>query len=375
MNLILFLGSGVSIPSGHPNAAQLTKNILSSKSHPVETNFLRCLKNYNEKAIKIGGAKKISTNEPVGNIYNSGTSYEDLYYLCEEIALFDYGIHNNAMVPAFIESFIDKFSPYLKGGSKQNMLLELGKLAHSTKKYINVEIIKNLSSCNGVKGLDLIVALAKNPKISSLNIITLNHDLLVEELLISQKISFVDGFGEKDGDVRWFMPDTFLSKIKVKLIKLHGSIDWFNLINNNLEMIGRVSSLNFKDKKNSSGKALQFLNNSPKILTGLNKTNYYNSGIYTDIHFHFQRMLYQNNLMVMSGYGWGDESINTRLMTWLDKKQENKLILLHQDIEELKSRSLILDRDYANWRNSNKLKWISKWLSETSEDEILDEPT
>jgi hypothetical protein len=75
--------------------------------------------------------------------------------------------------------------------------------------------------------------------------------------------------------------------------------------------------------------------------------------------------------MIMSGYGWGDEAINIRLMTWLDKKKENKLILLHENPEMLMQRELIFDRDYSNWVKYGKLKPILKWLQHTNAEEVL----
>lgn len=377
MNLILFLGSGVSIDSGHPDVVALTESILSSKTHPIETEFLSALKNYDKKARSIGGSytspdKYIN----VGEIYRDSTSYkasyEDLYYLCEEIALFDWGLHNNAMIPAFMESLVEEFSPFLKENSKENKLLEIGKYAHAAKKYINKAIIEKLATPKKIEGLDLIVQLANNSKVTSLSILTLNHDLLVEGLLLKNGIRFADGFGSADGDVRWFEPDNFLSDIKVKLIKLHGSIDWYSFAVDGYEKVARIADINSHDKKDLNGKTLQFYNKSPKVLSGLNKINYYNSGIYTDIHYHFQRVLYQNGLMVMSGYGWGDDPINNRLMTWLDKKRENKLILLHENPKLLMDRCMVFDRDFSNWVKLGKLKPIGKWLSHATLEEVLE---
>ena len=93
MNLILFLGSGVSTKSGFPTGAELTRIILESKEFVNETAFLRALKDYDEIARKVGGTFNTKSKETVGEIYRNGTSYEDLYYLCDEIAKFDWGLH------------------------------------------------------------------------------------------------------------------------------------------------------------------------------------------------------------------------------------------------------------------------------------------
>jgi hypothetical protein len=45
--------------------------------------------------------------------------------------------------------------------------------------------------------------LAESAEIAQLNIVTLNHDTLVEQFLSASGIAFADGFGTRDGDVRW----------------------------------------------------------------------------------------------------------------------------------------------------------------------------
>ena len=326
-----------------------------------------------KKARKIGGTYT-SPRKYIrhGEIYRKYTSYEDLYFLCEAITLFDWGQHNNAMVPAFMESLIEDFSSMLVEKSKRKKLNEIGKFAHAAKKYIDNKIIENLVTPEKIKGLEIIIQLANNPNVTSLNILTLNHDLLVEDLLKRNGIPFADGFGNADGDVRWFEPDNFLSDLKVKIIKLHGSIDWYSFLFDGYDRVAKISGTDYNEKINSRGNILQYIYKFPHVLSGLNKINYYSSGIYTDIHYHFQRVLYQNRLMIMSGYGWGDDPINNRLMTWLDKKKENKLILLHKDPGELMKRSMVFDRDYPNWEKLGKLKLIDKWLSEATLEEIIE---
>ncbi len=372
MNLIFFLGSGVSIESGHPNVVKLTEQILNAETHPETVLFLRCLADYDSYARNFGGTRNLSSHETVGEIYRNYTSYEDLYYLCDEIALFDWGLHDNAMVPAFMESLLVALASILKGETREKRLLEIGKLGQDAKRYINAVIREKLDTPDKIVGLDLIVELAKSPMVTSLNILTLNHDLLVESILERNGIAFADGFGKADGDVRWFEPDIFLADIKVKLIKLHGSVDWYSLIDKRFERIGKITGKNFPEKKSGSAVTLEFANTTSKILTGLNKIKFYNSGLYTDLHYHFQKVLYENDIMIMSGYGWGDDPINNRLMTWLDRKPERKLILLHEEnrIQELKDRSMVFDRDYSKWTENDKLVPMGKWLSGTTIDEI-----
>lgn len=369
MNITLFLGSGISRDSGYPTVEALTDSIL--KKNTSEAKFLCALRDYDNKARALGGTY-INKNQyvQVGEAFRKTTSYEDLYYLCSEIASFDYGLHGNAMVPAFMESLADELAPILKERSKNKQLLEIGRYAHAAIRCINSTVTEKLGAPDKILGLDLVLHLANNPKVSSLNIITLNHDLLIEQLLLRNGVEFDDGFGDFDGDVRWFEPDRLLSETKVKIIKLHGSVDWFTFSGG--EKIGKIFDRSVTELFDSKGRILKLESTIPKVLSGLNKINQYNVGIYTDIHYHFQRVLYQSKTIVMSGYGWGDEPINNRLMTWIDKRSENRLILLHKELQLLTDRSLILLRDYSNWAQQGKLVLIPKWLSEVEMKEVLE---
>jgi hypothetical protein len=84
------------------------------------------------------------------------------------------------------------------------------------------------------------------------------------------------------------------------------------------------------------------------------------------MHFRFHQLLRQCNMMVMSGYGWGDTAINFRLDTWLDQSRGNTIILLHKNPEELVERSLVMASGYDYWTRGRQLIPVLKWLCEAS---------
>jgi hypothetical protein len=73
----------------------------------------------------------------------------------------------------------------------------------------------------------------------------------------------------------------------------------------------------------------------------------------------------------MSGYGWGDEPINNRLMTWLDRQSENRVVIVEPDPGKLLTRSMILERDYDNWEKKGKMKIIQNKFEDADFNEIL----
>ena len=115
--------------------------------------------------------------------------------------------------------------------------------------------------------------------------------------------------------------------------------------------------------KNAAGENLQCFDGTPQFLTGVgNKFASYNLGIYAEMMFRFHETLKATNSIVMSGYGWGDRGINTRLIDWLSGQKERRLFLLHERPEEFveKQTSLTIRRDHL--KQQGQLIEVRKWM-------------
>jgi hypothetical protein len=242
-------------------------------------------------------------------------------------------------------------------------LATLGKEACS---FIELVVAETLQR-KYLAGFDLILALATAPEVEELNIVTLNHDTLVEQFLLANGVPFVDGFGERDGDVRWYDDRVYESpSARVRLFKLHGSVNWYSFQN-----AGRLRTAIFLGDdlafaRDGTGKRLRVEFLTPSFLSGINKAVAYQRGIYTDIHFHFSELLRQCDRILMSGYGWGDTAINFQLDTWLDHSRRNRLILLHRNPRQLCDRALVMASGYDAWVQSGQLICIDRWLCDAS---------
>ena len=65
-------------------------------------------------------------------------------------------------------------------------------------------------------------------EVSSVDLFTLNHDLVIERHLEGYGIKYTDGFGPAENGVRYWSPATFKQPdLNVRLLKLHGSVNWF----------------------------------------------------------------------------------------------------------------------------------------------------
>lgn len=392
MRLILFLGAGVSVPSGLPKVDQLTKSIFKRAYHQDSYNhfssgsqpnphlraadvtprirrFLRLLNSHDKRDIRRVGYSPADKRSS-GAIFRGPTTYEDLFYLSQQISLWDKGLVDNSLVTPLMEVIERKARGLLAGTNLMARLSELGSLAEKACYFIESVVAGELRP-KVIVGLGLVLELATARNVEQLTIVTLNHDTLVEQFLAEHRVNFVDGFGECDGDVRWYDDGLYDSgPARVKILKLHGSVNWYSFLVNGRSRPAIFLGADVANIRDGEGRQLTPLFRRPSFLSGINKAVAYQRGIYADMHFRFHQLLRQCSQIVMSGYGWGDTAINFRLDTWLDQSRRNSIILLHQTPEKLVEGSLIMASGYDAWTSCEQLIPIRNWLCEVSLSDI-----
>ena len=389
MKLILFLGAGVSVPSGLPKVDGLTDSIFSKAYHQVSYNqfspglqpdpalqaedvtprirqLLQLLREHDERDIKRAGYSPSDKRSSGAIFRGANTTYEDLFYLCQQISLWGKGLVDNSLVTPLMEIIERQSGELLVGESTMARMSNLASLAEQAC-FFTESVVAGELRTKVVAGFDLIHELATANNVEQMNIVTLNHDTLVEQFLMERKVDFVDGFGERDGDVRWYDDRVYDSEhSRVRILKLHGSVNWYSFSVN-----GRLQPAIFlgpdtENIRDGQARHLKPQFRRPSFLSGINKAVAYQRGIYADMHFRFHQLLRQCEVMVMSGYGWGDSAINFRLDTWLDQSRSNTIVLLHETPEELVDRSLVMASGYDAWVRCRQLVPIRKWLCEVS---------
>lgn len=393
MKLILFLGAGVSVPSGLPKVDELTHSIFSAGYHQVNYNqfspgpqpdpqlhttdvtvrvrqLLLLLRDHDERDIKRVGYSPADQRSSGAIFRGVHTTYEDLFYLCQQMSLWGNGLVDNSMVTPLMEILERESGELLVGGNVMARMSNLASLAEQACFFIESVVAGELRP-KAVAGLNIVYELANASWIEQLNIVTLNHDTLVEQFLREKNVDFGDGFGERDGDVRWYDDGVYdIDHRKVRIIKLHGSVNWYSFLVNGRSLPAMVVENDATQIRDGQAKELKPTFRRPSFLSGINKAVAYQRGIYADMHFRFHQLLRQCELMVMSGYGWGDTAINFRLDTWLDQSRANTIVLLHQMPDELVERSLVMASGYDAWVRCGQLKPIQKWLCEVTLSEL-----
>jgi hypothetical protein len=390
MNIILFLGSGVSYETELPDTKTITEELLNGdwwkhsdqnfyrgKSRnaynkifditPKLQNLLRYIRDYSAEYLK--------------DRRYSDVNYEDIFYIIKQIH--DEASHesDNPAIKLFIEHLNEKFDfannrEFEEHGHSKT----LSEVFWKCEDFIKCVIWNMLFTNDLPKGFDLIGELISKKELNEIDIVTLNHDLLIEKYLKNLDFDYIDGFSEPKGDICLFMPQLFDEKSsRAKLFKLHGSLDWFRhrdfIEENNTtyDLYTKIVNPDYWHCKNIEGRMLNPLQSYPLFITGTyNKQSDYTHGIVRYIHLKFFEQLNKSDIIIMSGYGWNDKGISTYLFEWIMTSQNRKIVLLHKNPESLKESKSAMWHRYDDLVKWGRLIPVRKWMSETKLDDIID---
>lgn len=380
MRLILFLGSGISLASGLPSVAQIWDRLQRRGFYVDPGGQFRCGKNPEpepaqdrvaqiRRFLRLLASLDKRDRKKAATVFRTATTYEDLSALCTEIREWANGQNDTALTTPFIELVERKAGDLLSSKGRAARIKEICRLAYDSTRFIKYVVANALVKTTPV-GLDLIMELARSSRISQLDIVTLNHDTLVEQLLADAGIPFVDGFSGADGDVRWYDETLYDLPSRVRLIKLHGSIDWYEFTRDGAAWPAILLGPELTQAKDVTGRSLQSRSQSPSFLTGGKKEAWYQHGIYADLHYRFHEVLRRADRIVMSGYGWGDMGITNQLERWLERSPQQRIILLHENPEILIDHCKMLAVSYDGLVRRRQLIAVTHWLSDTSMPDI-----
>lgn len=369
------LGAGVSMPFGTPSGYVLTDELLNPSSlwYQDGSRFSLWHGDINDPFIKYHPSKeKIETISKFSKILISETekyyklrgrtaSYEDIYGLC--YTLQDYKSDKYVTEPLIGRSYKRilcqcRFQRLFNYKIPQlSLVSDFCKLTMSfIKSILSIKLnIKDFSST----GLETLMNFIKNSYYHKINIFTLNHDIIVEKLLQQNSLNYTDGFDTNDYFITDFFlwnPSVYKSDQKINLLKLHGSIDWENFF----LCPGQIYYTNSRGKdgldvykvKTRDGRELT-PSTDPDFLTGsTNKFIYYNFDKFVDSQYWFKELIDESDILIISGYSFGDSGINRRILEWLYKGKQKKVIIIDPSkYETLKEKSV--DRLFAHFNNVN----------------------
>lgn len=377
-DVIFLFGSGTSLPSGLQSVSEITESIFTENYfvhtdqsvikgvHPSE--YLR--QHYDLKPLQdflrlLHEKSNLYLNEKLGPQFSS--SYEDLYFIVDQIAEERVGNSDNLIIKPFIEN-LKELSFGFRNAYKRDYSkppITLGKFCDKCKVLVETVVKYGIWDKEPV-GLQQLVNLAQE-NTSTIDIFTLNHDTLLEKLFRDNSTGFSDGFGELDGEVRWYSPNEYDTDQSVNIYHLHGSRNWSWVRNKNED---KYAILTGKDKwhtETADGSDVMLLFDKGNLLTGANKSSRYHFGIFGDLFYRFNSRLRNCSRIIISGYGWNDYGMNRLILEWLWDKPDNKLLVIHKKPDALIYNSRFLTRRTFE---TDKIEILEKWFEEIESDEL-----
>jgi hypothetical protein len=341
--LTFLLGAGASIPSGMPGTAAITDRVLTGQDVWRHTdqrfyvgNAPRFIQYPDDPRLARELAEELATIAE-GFFARVGiarpVTYEDIQYQARQIADSLMGEYENPALTAQIEGLAGKFT----AGDWEL----LRQRADMTADYIT-DIVRALLGGLGhdPSCLDMVVQACADSSIPPVELVTLNHDTLLEQALGHAGVTYGDGFERPFGDVMVWT-DSYPAG-QPRLLKLHGSLDWVRLaidLGAGVHQTDvRVTQPDIDHLEDPNGERIGFpLNDGrPLILVGtFNKLYDYSGGVYGDQHARFRTRLRETGRLVVAGYGFADKGINRAVIEWLVAPGDRRMVVVHPDPEAL----------------------------------------
>lgn len=379
--LAFLLGSGISIPAGLPSTTEITSRVLSGENvirHTDSTYYFQeddpdGFLAFDVSVQRITSLlKRIELEIDHYFLFeiNHQTNYEDLYYVASQVFDSELREYENPIVGAFIEKISNDLQKIQVRYSRQEEPWDVIKLFRESINYIRDVVWRMLlKEPEQISHLQSICDACSDVEISQVDIFTLNHDTLLEKAFEKRKITFNTGFGSEINNVSYWHPKWLLDdKTRVRLIKLHGSINWFRFSPNEYsygtETVGIPGDWDIWHTTDPSGERQTPLGGRPVFLAGtFNKMLHYTSEIFADLHIIFRQSLSEYSKLIICGYSFGDKGINSQIVEWMSHSNENCIVVIHKNPRNLKRYARgAITKNWDNWKSQNRLSFVEEYI-------------
>ena len=348
MSVSFLLGSGVSRQAGMPMSKDITRYVLDGDVWRHTDSIYYLGPNANpaipdDDTPRVQAFVKLLKAE-IDAYYvpfpRREADYEDIYYLADQINGSESGVSDNPALLSLTEKLLPLVSHLLRGNTQgPPWPWTLQKLTQETRNYVR-DVTWRLIVGKKPAALSYLAFLkdAANDE-EEVDIFTLNHDTITEQYLAGSGIEAEDGFGPSLNNVRyWNFAGLQSSTKKVRLTKLHGSVNWFEFTDGRSLFIGIPSDWDIWHTRTPTDQMQYPVGGRPLFLAGTaNKIEeYYRSRVFSELHCEFYRRLGLSRRLAVVGYGFGDRGINSRIFGWLAVPQTT-MVIVHPAPASLKT--------------------------------------
>lgn len=284
-----------------------------------------------------------------------GLNYEDMYYLINTLYDDESGEYVNPIISKYCDDFRTQYRDLFKTKYPLIGEISLMDLTREALNYIQDIVIFALGKPNAcLNYLNFLTDVSNDPSLEKIFIFTLNHDELIERFFNHNK-DFSDGFASDRYGHRIWSPDNF--KTKIFLLKLHGSINWFRILGQDYyeDRIGIYEELHRNGDR-------------PLMLIGsFNKLQAYTRSINFELQCLFSKQLNETDDLIISGYSFGDQGINSRIINWALASRNRRIFLIHKNPDDLIQNARPAIQTNFSFLNKNKnIFHIEEYITENT---------
>jgi hypothetical protein len=326
-------------------------------------------------------------------------TYEDLFSMCEHLQRWELGILRDPAIRLFRNQIFAETQHYWEFYAQEDKAylqeLPLAAIAKQAQILIH-EVIRSvlINKTDHQDKLKLISEAIDTLGSEHVDILTLNHDCLVESLLDENEIAWTDGFDSKisaDGEVVNFNTQAFESNERVRIIKLHGGCDWHyagTFVDDNQHDFRwvKVNAEKCIDECiNHRGEQFHQQSSKSPTLTGTTtKAESYTEGLHGELYLVARKVIQQYERIICSGYGWNDYGFNGMLHEWAtsqirhqDNRRKPRMLNLHNKdhLSEFENRKALWFWP-KNWKDNSSKNWLhiyKHWLCSTKFTDISEQ--
>jgi len=185
------------------------------------------------------------------------------------------------------------------------------------------------------------------------DIVTLNHDTVIERALAEAGLEFADGFIHSSTS-DWSWDARAFEATGVRLLKLHGSVTWRREIHGEQRLLRLDGSQSRRPSEVRLDPQLELLAGAH------NKVLQYSRGHYGDLQCVFRASLGWADRLVVAGYGFRDKAINGMLIEWM-RTRAHHIAIVHPNLGRLREQARpAVRRAWGERENSRRIRLVAK---------------